>query len=61
VVYVRDAHAGLGLIKGDCGTIVELLDNPYPAYLVEFIEDDGSTKAEAALTPDQLSATPPPP
>jgi hypothetical protein len=38
-----------------------MLDKPCPAYLVEFIDDDGSTKAEAAFTPDQLSATPPPP
>jgi hypothetical protein len=32
-----------------------------PAYLVEFVDDQGVTKAEAAFTPDQLSATPPPP
>lgn len=25
VVYVRNDHPGLGLIKGECGTIVELL------------------------------------
>ena len=40
---------------------VETLERPYPAYLVEFIDDDGSTKTEAAFTPDQLSAAPPPP
>ena len=61
VVYVRDAHPQLGLLKGECGTIVETLDRPYPAYLIEFIDDDGSTKAEAVFTPDQLSLTPPPP
>jgi hypothetical protein len=61
VVYVREAHPGLGLVKGECGTIVETLDKPCPAYLVEFIDDKGATKAEAAFTPDQLSATPPPP
>jgi hypothetical protein len=61
VVYVRAAYPGLGLVKGECGTIVETLDKPDAAYLVEFINDDGSTKAEAAFTPDQLSATPPPP
>jgi hypothetical protein len=61
VVYVRDAHPDLRLVKGESGTIVERLEGPYPAYLIEFIEDDGSTKAEAAFTPDQLSATPPPP
>ena len=61
VVYVRDAHPRLGLLKGEAGTIVELLEQPYPACLVEFINDDGSTKAEAAFTPAQLSAAPPPP
>jgi hypothetical protein len=60
VVYVRDAHPGLGVVKGECGTIVETFDTPDTAYLVEFI-DDGATKAEAAFAPDQLSATPPPP
>lgn len=61
VVYVRDAHPGLGLVKGECGTIVETFDRPDTAYLVEFINDDGSTKTEAAFRPNQLSATPPPP
>ena len=61
VVYVREAHPSLGLLKGEAGTIVETLDRPYPAYLVEFIDDDGCTKAEATFTSDQLSATPPPP
>jgi hypothetical protein len=61
VVYVRAAHPSLGLVKGECGTIVETLDKPRTAYLVEFIDEAGVTKAEAAFTPDQLSATPPPP
>ena len=61
VVYVREAHPGLGLLKGEAGTVVETLDKPEVAYLVEFIDDDGSTKAEAAFTPEQLSAVPPPP
>jgi hypothetical protein len=59
LVYVRDAHPALGLVRGECGTIVETLEKPHEAYLVEFIEDDGSTKAEAAFRPEQLSATPP--
>ena len=61
VVYVRETHPVLGVVKGECGTIVETLDQPYPAYLVEFLDDEGATKVEAAFTPDQLSATPPPP
>lgn len=61
VVYVRDAHPALGLVRGECGTIVETFDQPDAAYLVEFINDDGSTKVEAAFTSNQLSAAPPPP
>ena len=61
VVYVRRARPALGLAKGECGTIVETFERPETAYLVEFINQDGSTKVEAAFTPDQLSATPPPP
>ncbi len=61
VVYVRDAHPELGLTKGECGTVVEVFERPHRAYYVEFVTDDGATKAEGAFTPDQLSATPPPP
>ena len=61
VVYVRDAHPKLGLAKGECGTVVEVFDRPHRAYYVEFMADNGATRAEGAFTPDQLSATPPPP
>lgn len=60
-MYVRDAHPGLGVVKGECGTIVETFNTPATAYLVEFIDEGGATKAEAAFTADQLRATPPPP
>ena len=59
VVYVRDAHPGLGLASGECGTVVEIFDRPRRAYYVEFVTDTGATKAEGAFTPDELSATPP--
>jgi Domain of unknown function (DUF4926) len=61
VVYVREAHPSLGLVGGEAGTIVEMLEQPYPAYLVEFIDEEGCTRAEAAFTSEQLSVTPPPP
>jgi hypothetical protein len=51
VVYVRAAHPGRGLVKGARGTIVETLAKPYPACLVEFVDDEGVTRAEAACTP----------
>jgi hypothetical protein len=42
-----------GLLRGQVGTVVELLDG---AYEVEFSDDEGRTYAELALAlaPDQL-------
>lgn len=40
-----------GLVRGQVGTIVELLNG---AYEVEFSDDEGRTYAELALTPEQL-------
>ena len=40
-----------GLVRGQVGTVVELLDG---AYEVEFSDGDGQTYAELALAPDQL-------
>ncbi len=41
-----------GLVRGQVGTVVErLTDN---AFEVEFIDDEGQTYAELALTSDQL-------
>jgi hypothetical protein len=40
-----------GLLRGQVGTVVELLDG---AYEVEFSDDDGETYAELALEPQQL-------
>lgn len=40
-----------GLVRGQVGTVVEVLDG---AYEVEFSDDTGRTYAELALTPGQL-------
>ena len=40
-----------GLLRGQVGTVVELLDG---AYEVEFSDDEGKTYAELALQPEQL-------
>jgi len=40
-----------GLLRGQVGTVVELLDG---AYEVEFSDDEGETYAELALQSDQL-------
>ncbi|HEX9583208.1 MAG TPA: DUF4926 domain-containing protein [Gammaproteobacteria bacterium] len=39
------------LVRGQVGTIVELLDG---AYEVEFSDDEGRTYAELAIEPNQL-------
>lgn len=40
-----------GLVRGQVGTVVELLSG---AYQVEFSDDEGRTYAELALEPHQL-------
>ena len=40
-----------GLLRGQVGTVVEILDG---ACEVEFSDDEGKTCAELALQPDQL-------
>lgn len=40
-----------GLLRGQVGTVVELLDS---AFEVEFSDDKGKTYAELALRSDQL-------
>ena len=40
-----------GLLRGQVGTVVELLDD---ALEVEFSDDEGKTYAELALEPHQL-------
>ena len=40
-----------GLLRGQVGTVVELLDG---ACEVEFSDDEGKTYAELALEPEQL-------
>jgi len=59
-VYLLAARPDLGLDRGESGTIVHTVhDADRPAYLVEFVGEDGYTRAEAFFTPDQLSRTPP--
>lgn len=40
-----------GLVRGQVGTVVEILSG---AYGVEFSDDEGKTYAELALAPEQL-------
>lgn len=50
VALLSDMRAQ-GLVRGQVGTVVELLDG---AYEVEFSDNEGRTYAELALTTDQL-------
>lgn len=48
------------VLAGDLGTIVEVYTNPAPAYEVEFVNPDGTTRALLTLLPEEirlLSAT----
>lgn len=42
------------VLAGDLGTIVEVYTNPYPAYEVEFVNPNGTTRALLPMTSDQI-------
>ena len=45
-----------GLARGESGTVVHVFETADASYLVEFVNPaDGSTRALAELTPDQLA------
>ena len=48
-----------GLKRGDAGLIVHAL-SVAEAYLVEFVNEDGSTRALVEVTPDQIGLEFPP-
>jgi hypothetical protein len=43
-----------GVLAGDIGAIVEVYLTPAPAYDVEFVNPDGSTRALLTLAPNQV-------
>ena len=51
VVALLTDVPGHGLLRGQVGTVVELMDG---AYEVEFSDDEGKTYAELPLPSDQL-------
>jgi hypothetical protein len=60
IVCVRDVHPAMGVgRRARHGR--RHVRRPSTAYLIEFVNDDGTTKAEAFFTPELLSATPPMP
>jgi hypothetical protein len=58
-VHVRHARSDLGVERGERGTVVELFEQPRRAYYVEFVNDDGTTRAEGAFTGEELVVPPP--
>lgn len=48
-----------GLAEGAIGTVVDVHAEP-PGYEVEFVGDDGRTRALTALRPDQVRTVVPP-
>lgn len=42
------------VLAGDLGAIVEVYNAPSPAYEVEFVNPDGSTRALLTLAPSQV-------
>jgi hypothetical protein len=55
-VYLREPLARLGLARGALGAVVMVLTRPRLAYEVEFVDDDGKTRALTTLRPEQISA-----
>jgi hypothetical protein len=43
-----------GLRMGDIGTIVLVFERPNLAYEVEFVDQDGRTRAQLPLLPEQV-------
>ena len=54
VVLLRD-YPNEGLKKGDVGAIVMIYKEPNEAYEVEFINEEGITKALITLLPDEIT------
>jgi hypothetical protein len=53
VVLLRDYPAE-GLKKGDVGAVVMVHTEPNEAYEVEFVDEEGITKALIALLPNEI-------
>ena len=55
-VYLSEPLIQLGLPRGAVGAVVMVFTRPRLAYEVEFVDEDGKTRALATLTPEQISA-----
>ncbi|MBV7404233.1 DUF4926 domain-containing protein [Enterobacter sp. ENT03] len=55
VVVLAEDLPDEGLTKGMVGTIVHIHEQPYLAYMVEFVDDQGRTTAMPDLLPEQIT------
>lgn len=53
-VIVLNNYLNEGVLKGESGAIVEVYTQPYEAYEVEFLDEEGKTKAILVLQPNEL-------
>ena len=54
-VYLREPLPQIGLSRGALGAVVMVLTRPRLAYEVEFVDENGETRALATLLPKQIS------
>lgn len=54
-VIVLNNYLSEGVIRGELGAIVEIYTEPHEAYEVEFLDEEGNTKALLVLQPNELS------
>ena len=54
VVEALVALPGRGVAAGDRGAVVMVFTDPDLAYEVEFVNEDGSTRALVTLKPEQV-------
>ena len=58
-VYLREALPQIGLARGAQGAVVMVFTRPRLAYEVEFVGENGETRALTTLLPKQISTTAP--
>ena len=58
VVRVKADHPSEGVKAGDLGAVICVFDSPSEAYDIEFVDENGRTRATLTLGPDELEAVP---
>ena len=56
-VYLREPLPQIGLARGAQGAVVMVFTRPRLAYEVEFVDENGETRALTTLLPKQISVT----